>query len=151
MKLIDADKLIEKLIELGFYPAIVKRAIEEAPAIESDCRWIPVTPTTMPMNEQRVIICAERTWIGNPNNPIRIIATAFHTDGKHNTDDSCYGWDPNDMDMEYDEKNDVFLIPEGWWESVEYTEQFAAVDDKVVYWMPLPEKPKEVKINANAD
>lgn len=143
-KLIDADKLAEKLIELGFYPEIVKRAIEDAPAVESDYRWIPITPTTMPMNEQRVIICAERTLIGNPNNPIRVIATAFHTDGKHDTDDSYYGWDLNDM--EYDKENDIFLIPEGWWESTEYTEEFAAVDDKVVYWMPLPEKPKEWKI-----
>lgn len=32
-KLIDADALAKRLIELGFYPAIVKRAIEEAPAV----------------------------------------------------------------------------------------------------------------------
>lgn len=32
-KLIDADALAKRLIKLGFFPAIVKRAIEEAPAV----------------------------------------------------------------------------------------------------------------------
>lgn len=40
MKIIDADKLAEDLTSRGFYPAVVKRAVEDAPAVD---RWIPVT------------------------------------------------------------------------------------------------------------
>ena len=42
-KLISANALIEDLLNKDFYPAIVKRAIEEAPAIEPVCRWIQVS------------------------------------------------------------------------------------------------------------
>lgn len=34
MRLIDADALKKSLLEKGFYPAIVKRAIEDAPTVE---------------------------------------------------------------------------------------------------------------------
>ena len=46
-------------------------------------------------------------------------------------------------DMDYDEECDTYIIPEGWWESVEYAEEFSAVDDKVTHWMSLPDLPKE--------
>lgn len=35
MRLIDADALEERLLEKGFYPAIVKRAIEDAPVVDA--------------------------------------------------------------------------------------------------------------------
>lgn len=35
MRLIDADALKKSLLEKGFYPAIVKRAIEDAPTVEA--------------------------------------------------------------------------------------------------------------------
>lgn len=35
MKIIDADKLAEDLISRGFYPDVVKRAIEDAPAVDA--------------------------------------------------------------------------------------------------------------------
>lgn len=45
-KLIDADALKQELLNKGFYPAIVRRAIERAPAVDAvqvvrceDCRW----------------------------------------------------------------------------------------------------------------
>lgn len=41
-KLISANALIEDLLHKDFYPAIVKRAIEEAPTVESSYRWISV-------------------------------------------------------------------------------------------------------------
>lgn len=43
MRLIDADKLTKDLIEnKSFYPAIVKRAIEEAPTVQVIGEWISV-------------------------------------------------------------------------------------------------------------
>nr|DAV11184.1 MAG TPA: DNA-directed RNA polymerase [Caudoviricetes sp.] len=35
MRLIDADALEKRLLEKGFYPAIVKRAIEDAPVMDA--------------------------------------------------------------------------------------------------------------------
>lgn len=35
MRLIDADALEKRLLEKGFYPAIVKRAIEDAPTVDA--------------------------------------------------------------------------------------------------------------------
>lgn len=49
------------------------------------------------------------------------------------------------MDAEYDEKADAYIIPEGWWESITYSEAFSAVCDIVTHWMPLPEPPEEVE------
>ena len=106
--------------------------------------WISVKDR-LPENEQAVIICAERRHYSNPNHFIRIIAKAFYTDGKHNTEHTAYAWDNDCIDMEYDEENDAYLIPEGWWESIEYGEEFSAVSDFVTHWMPLPEPPKDVK------
>ena len=104
--------------------------------------WIAVDER-LPENEQDVIICAERRHYSNPNRFIRIVAKAFYTDGKHDTDHTAYNWNNDYIDMEYDEEDDVYLIPEGWWESIEYGEEFSVVSDFVTHWMPLPEPPKE--------
>ena len=103
--------------------------------------WISVEDR-LPENEQDVIICAKRRHYSNPNRFIRIVAKAFYTDGKHNTEHTAYAWNNDCIDMEYDEENDAYLIPDGWWESVEYGEEFSAVSDFVTHWMPMPQPPK---------
>lgn len=55
-KPIDADALAKKLIELGCNPAIVKRAIEEAPAVESQCEWINAKKQ-LPENPDEMVLC----------------------------------------------------------------------------------------------
>ena len=99
--------------------------------------WISVDDR-LPENEQDVIICAKRRHYSNQNRFIRIVAKAFYTDGKHDTEHTAYAWNNDYIDMEYDEENDAYLIPEGWWESIEYGEEFSAVSDFVTHWMPLP-------------
>ena len=111
---------------------------KEEPSIELTQEWISVD-NRLPENEQDVIICAKRRHYSNPNCFIRIVAKAFYTDGKHNTEQTAYDWNNDCIDMEYDEENDAYLIPEGWWESVEYGEEFSAVSDFVTHWMPLPQ------------
>lgn len=104
--------------------------------------WISVKDR-LPENEQDVLICAERRHYCDPNKFIHIIVKAFYTDGKHDSEHSAYTWDICNIDMDYDEECDTYIIPEGWWESVEYAEEFSAVDDKVTHWMSLPDLPKE--------
>ena len=121
-----------------------KGYFEGKEAAEAERRWIPVTER-LPKNEAAVLILAERRMYGIPEldrQTVRIVATAFHTDGKMNTEDSSYTWDLDGTNAEYDEKADSYIVPEGWWERVLYSEEFSAVDDFVPHWMPLPEPPK---------
>ena len=108
--------------------------------LEEQVRWIPVTEQ-MPENEVDVLILAERRLYGNSETDRRklhIVATAFHTDGKMNTEDSGYNWELWGTGAEYDEEVDAYIIPEGWWEAVRYGEEFSAVDDIVTHWKPMP-------------
>lgn len=105
-------------------------------------RWISVKDR-IPDNEVDVMVCVTRKHYSDPSKYIRFVAKAFHTDGRTNTEDSQYIWDTENIDMDYDEESDAYVIPEGWWESVEYSEEFSAIDDFVTHWMPLPEAPEE--------
>lgn len=104
--------------------------------------WISVKDR-LPENEQTVLICVKRRWYDNPKRFIRLIAKAFYTDGYHHSADSGYVWNCSDNEFVYDEKEEDYIIPKGWWESVDYAESFSMVDDFVTHWMPLPEPPKE--------
>lgn len=112
--------------------------LSAAAALEKN-QWINVKDR-MPENEVDVLICAQRRYYKGGTIPV--VSTAFYTDGKMNTEESGYNWDLGNVDMEYDEEVDAYIVPEGWWESVRYGEEFSAVDDFVTHWMPLPQPPK---------
>lgn len=94
----------------------------------------------LPENEKDVLACVKRKYY-NSDKYIRFITKAFYTDGKHNTEDSKYVWD--NCNFEYDEEADVYIIPEGWWEAVDYSEEFGIIDDFITHWAELPELPTE--------
>lgn len=125
---------------LGFNVRQIEEALRAVPAV-SVPQWISVKDR-LPEDERDVLICAKRKYYNKPDKWLYIVVRAFYTDGKHYTEDSSYVWDVEYIDMEYSEGKDAYLIPEGWWESVKYAENFSAVDDFVEYWMPLPEPPK---------
>lgn len=45
----------------------------------------------------------------------------------------------------YDEENDRYLCPEGWFESNEYEDTHWNITDRVTHWMPLPGPPIKLK------
>lgn len=47
-----------------------------------------------------------------------------------------------DEAVDYDEENDAYWLPEGWYESNEYEETHWAITDPITHWMPLPEPPE---------
>lgn len=98
--------------------------------------WIPVTER-LPEPETEVWILAK---CGNRH----IITNGMYEDGSNTTEDSTWWWTETDG-FEYDEENDTYLIPEGWWEYKHYNgddEYNHAIDDPVTHWMPLPTPPK---------
>lgn len=105
--------------------------------------WISVKDR-LPENEKNVLVVVRRKWFSNPGKYYNFVVNAFRTDGKHNTEETDYIWDFGGYEhLEYDEENYAYVIPEGWWESVHYSEEFSAVDDEVTHWMELPELPNE--------
>lgn len=75
---------------------------------------------------------------------VDIITTALYEDGNMLECDSCWDW--VDIDGEYDEENDCYIIPEGWWEDRHFNPDEVynnLVDDEVIAWMPLPEPYRE--------
>ena len=99
-------------------------------------KWISVDER-LPKPETQVLILAKRR-------NFTIITNGIYEDGTLNTEDSDWHW--YDNDFEYDEENDAYIIPEGWWEYKHYNgddEYNHAIDDNVTHWMPLPEPPKE--------
>ena len=98
--------------------------------------WISVKDR-LPEPETEVLILADRRGY-------KVITTAMYEDGSISDEDSEWNW--YDIDFNYDEENDKYLIPEGWWEYRHYNPDDVydnAVDDKVTHWMPLPKPPKE--------
>lgn len=109
-------------------------------ALLGKAAWISVKDW-LPENEKDVLIAYTRK--GLRGDVYSCVGMAFHTDGKTNTDDSVYSWQTEYIDMDYDEESDAYIIPEGWWETVDFGEEFSAVDMVVTHWMPLPEPPEE--------
>lgn len=116
-------------------------------------KWIN---DTTPTNEEPILILTEHKFCDGKGY-IRTIVRGFYTDGEHNSEDSDYGW--YDMEnWEYDEENDAYIIPQGYWEERWYgngEDSVAVIDDKVVGWCRLKDVINEAKIqlkeNKNGD
>lgn len=99
--------------------------------------WIPCTKQ-MPPVETEVFILAKRKFKGGGCKYIR--TTAMYEDGTVLENDSCWIWE--DIEGEWDEENDCYIIPEGWWENRHYNPDDVynnVIDDEVIAWHPLPE------------
>ena len=72
------------------------------------------------------------------------MTTAAYEDGTIPNEESIWNW--TDIDFDYDEETDTYLVPKGWWEYRHFNPDEVynnKVDEDVVAWMPLPEPYKE--------
>lgn len=99
--------------------------------------WIPCS-VKMPPVETEVWIVAKRKWRDGTFK--YVTTTAMYEDGTVLENDSCWRWE--DIEGEWNEEEECYIIPEGWWENKHYNPDGAlnyAVDDEVIAWQPLPE------------
>ena len=97
--------------------------------------WIPVT--------ERLPKCEEEVYIQTKNGTM---TTAAYEDGTIPNEESIWNW--TDIDFDYDEETDTYLVPKGWWEYRHFNPDEVynnKVDEEVVAWMPLPEPYREDK------
>jgi hypothetical protein len=96
-------------------------------------KWIT---DRLPECEVEVLICYKYK-----NRKESHITTAIYEDGTMLENDSIWDWE--DIDGEYDENEDCYIIPQGWWEYRHFNPDDVynnLVDAEVLGWMPLPEK-----------
>ena len=65
----------------------------------------------------------------------------------HHKEIESNGWDDENGIDWYDEEKDVYWINEGWYELVDYWEDygFIAIVDPVIAWCKMPELPENLK------
>lgn len=102
--------------------------------------WISVE-SELPPVETEVLIVAKRKY--RDGTCKYITTTAMYEDGTVLENDSCWLWE--DIEAEWDEEEDCYIIPKGWWEYKHYNVDGVfnnTIDDKVIYWQHLPQPPK---------
>lgn len=103
--------------------------------------WIPCSEE-MPPVETEVFILAKRKFKDGYCKYIR--TTAMYEDGNVSECYSCWVWEY--IEGKWDEENDCYIIPEGWYEYRHYNPDDVynnVVDDEVIAWQPLPTIYKE--------
>jgi len=141
MRLVDADAMSKRYHNPSIYDTTdLDEMLSYEPTIDI-LQWISVTER-LPEPEQRVLACTE-THCSN-GEIYKHVTTAMYEDGNMWREDSS--WNFNDFDNleNYDEEQDDYKIPEGWWEYTIYNDEEGnyRIDDFVTHWMPLPKTPE---------
>ena len=115
----------------------LKTAIPAAD-VEPVRRWIPCG-ARKPEPETEVLVACNR-------NGYIFVCPAIYEDGDILKGDSAWNWTEIEAYGLYSEEADDWFIPEGWWESRQFTPDDVynnPVDCVVTHWQPLPEPPVE--------
>lgn len=137
----DLTAAADRIANQNTHIAALQKAVEDLRAQLP--RWIPVTER-MPENAEAVLVRGYAV-----NNPRYKATFKGRWIAAHSMLADDFGAD-SDMDLEYDEAEDVYYVPEGWFERIENWDDYtdiAVCDFTITHWAPLPEPPEE---NANA-
>lgn len=97
-------------------------------------KWISVNDQ-MPETEQRVL-----AFYKNCYDKKRIEAACYFTAKTIKVED-YFTHDYDDFG-EYDEVNDCYWVPEGWYEDSWESETCWTLSEKITHWMPFPSVPE---------
>lgn len=92
-------------------------------------------PQDLPEPEKEVDVVCERKMLRKDSKPIQIRTHGFYEDGTILENDSEWNWE--DLEGEYNEEEDCYVIQEGWWEFRHYgLDEFYnnVIDDEIVAW-----------------
>ncbi len=110
-------------------------------AAEKDAKkpeWISVKDRP-PENEQEVLIYCNRGGF-------KFVCPAIYEDRTMLTQNSRWNWYDIEEYGTYNEENDDYFVPKGWWENRQFTPDDVyncPVDCEVTHWRPLPKPPKK--------
>lgn len=149
VRLIDANNL-KYILKLGVEQGIIKTLhdvedfVDEMTVVyEKETlypRW-KNPDTELPKVETEVLILYLNDIGGYE------ITTAHYENGNVFSEDSEWNWEDLPDCGTYDEEQDDYRIPEGWWEYRHFNPDEVynnKIDRPVVGWMTLPKKPKGV-------
>ena len=135
--MIDEKKLIEDIKDRLFINNALEQIFIEIVEQQPKIDWIPCEER-LPDAEEEVYILAKRKYLDGDFK--YITTTAMYEDGTIRENDSCWYWE--DIEGEWDEEEDCYIIPKGWWECKHYNPDNCynnVVDDEVIAWQPLPQ------------
>lgn len=146
MTLIDRDELLKHEVMIitkgnAAFHGVPSSLIETAPVVDfKNLQPVWRDPETDPPKVETEVLVLVDCGKGY------CITTAFYEDGTVSQYESLWQWEDVDDYGIYDEEDDLYRLPKGWWEYRHFTPDDALehmIDKPVVGWMPLPEKLKK--------
>lgn len=146
MMLIDRDELLKHEVMIitkgnAAFHGVPSSLIEIAPVVDiKNLQPVWRDPETDPPKVETEVLVLVDCGKGY------CITTAFYEDGTVSQYESLWQWEDVDDYGIYDEEDDLYRLPKGWWEYRHFTPEDALecpIDKPVVGWMPLPEKLKK--------
>lgn len=146
MTLIDRDELLKHEVMIitkgnATFHGVPSSLIETAPVVDfKNLQPVWRDPETDPPKVETEVLVLVDCGKGY------CITTAFYEDGTVSQYESLWQWEDVDDYGIYDEEDDLYRLPKGWWEYRHFTPEDALecpIDKPVVGWMPLPEKLKK--------
>lgn len=106
--------------------------IDAQPTVDAEPKWIPCSERLPEHGVHVLATCFIKMFDGTGH---YYVCDAFHTE--HFTETCNYD---DEIDMEYNEEEDEYYMPEGWWEVIKNWDDYScvAIADHVTHWMPLP-------------
>lgn len=146
MTMIDRDQLLKHEVMIitkgnAAFHGVPSSLIETAPVIDiKNLQPVWRDPETDPPKVETEVLVLVDCGKGY------CITTAFYEDGTVSQYESLWQWEDVDDYGIYDEEDDLYRLPKGWWEYRHFTPEDALecpIAKPVVGWMPLPEKLKK--------